>query len=1403
MKTAMRRILAGVILLLTMGLAPTLRAQSNSPVQYLYDDLGRLVRVVDQNGNVATYQYDAVGNLLAITRSALPGSGGLAILGFTPQQGPVGATVTIQGQGFSTTPSGDAVQFNGVAASVTAATTTSLTATVPVGASTGPISVTVGGVTVTSSSSFTVTSLASIALSPAGSTIAAGGTQQFHASGTYGNGTAGDITTSVVWSSSNTSVAAISNAAGSQGLATAGSVSGSTTVTATLGSISGSTSLQVATLSSISVSPQNQSILLGATQQFTAMGTYSNGATQNLTNLVAWSSGNLTAATISDTAGSQGLATAVATGTTNIQAALGSVTGFTNFAVLALSSVAVSATNQSLSVGQVQPFVATARFSDGSSQTVTTSANWSSNNPAVATVSNSSGTQGVIVAVAVGQTSVCASYTAGGATQQGCSTVYVNGISVTPSSASVPKGGTVSFSAQGELNGSTPGTRFCTWSSSNPSVATVNNSGLATAVGIGTTTITASYESMVGSATLTVTPAVPNSLTVTPAMGTILQGGAIQLEASTVMTDGSAGPVVTQEAAWTTSYPTIATVGNAAGSQGLVTGVGLGAVTITASYGSLNSASATLIVTSPTASVFARFAYVANQQDNTISMYTVNPGTGQFRANGYVAELAGSSPAALALDAASRFLFVANSGASNVAVYAVNAANGTLTPVPGSPFSTGPSPSSVATDPTANYVFVVNSGTYPGTVSAFAFDPTTGMLTAVGGSPFAVGSNPKSVAVDPLGNFLYVTNSGSNTISGFTIDPAGGALTPIPGSPFYAGQNPLGVTVDPADKFVLVADAGTTTRHGSSLSLPDGGGGSTGSRAAIAAAGSRVGGSAFAPATGSWSQAEPSEGGLVLVAANGHGDWDVSRPTKPRHGIKGILPKLEAGGGGTAGSGVSVLSINPTTGALSMVLGSPFTTNLYAFSPNSVMVDPTDTFAFAESTGNDSIAMFTIDASSGNLTFVSSVSTGPLPSSMVMDPSGLFLYTTIGEVNNISLFVLFPSAGSLVPLGNLPTRQGPSAIAISAGAAAVKYVPQFAYVAASGGTANGPQGSNNISGFAVDPIAGALSVLSGSPFAEGLFPQFATTDLLGRFLFVANRCSDAACAAYNGSVSAYQIDPVAGLLTPAPGTPFSAGVGPLGAVVDPSGQFAYVANGTDNTISAYSIVPGTSALLVPIPGSVSLSGGVSGKIEALAIDPAGQFLYAATGCPDGSCAGAIYVYEIMLPTGALRSLLYGAYPLPAGLSPSCLVVEPRGEFLYAADSVSGEVLAFATNGGFPTAISGSPFAAGSAPSSITVDPLGRFLYVANTDSNNISAYTIAPGTGVLAPMPASPFAAGSGPLSLAVDVSGSFLYVVNGGDNTVSAFSIDPAYGVLTPVAGSPFLAGTLPVSITTMGKAQ
>ncbi len=78
------------------------------------------------------------------------------ITGFTPTSGEVGASVTINGTNFSTTPANNQVKFGSVTATVTSATATSLTTTVPAGATTGKISVTVNEKTAISTADFTV-----------------------------------------------------------------------------------------------------------------------------------------------------------------------------------------------------------------------------------------------------------------------------------------------------------------------------------------------------------------------------------------------------------------------------------------------------------------------------------------------------------------------------------------------------------------------------------------------------------------------------------------------------------------------------------------------------------------------------------------------------------------------------------------------------------------------------------------------------------------------------------------------------------------------------------------------------------------------------------------------------------------------------------------------------------------------------------------------------------------------------------------------------------------------------------------------------------------------------------------------------------------------------------------------
>lgn len=171
-------------------------------------------------------------------------------------------------------------------------------------------------------SSSSTTTLSSIAVTPEDQSIAANNTLDFTATGKYSDGTNTIITSSVTWSSSNTTVATINTA----GMA-AGVSAGTTTIKATSGSVSGSTTLTVTapTLNSIEIAPATQAINLGATQQFTATGSYSNSTTKDITTSVTWSSSDTTVATISNVSGSNGFAASLAAGAANITATLNGI----------------------------------------------------------------------------------------------------------------------------------------------------------------------------------------------------------------------------------------------------------------------------------------------------------------------------------------------------------------------------------------------------------------------------------------------------------------------------------------------------------------------------------------------------------------------------------------------------------------------------------------------------------------------------------------------------------------------------------------------------------------------------------------------------------------------------------------------------------------------------------------------------------------------------------------------------------------------------------------------------------------------------------------------------------------------------------------------------------------------
>ena len=183
------------------------------------------------------------------------------------------------------------------------------------------ITCSLGGVSGTAS--LTVEALTAITITtPASGSVAENTSIGLVATATLADTTTQNITSSVLWTSSNPAVATMSDASGSFGQA-AGVAPGTVTILATFSGQVGVASLAVtnATVSSITIKPATADIALGSRQAFSATGTFSDGTTEDLGGQVTWSSSDITVAIINNT----GAISTTGTGTTTIEAALGAV----------------------------------------------------------------------------------------------------------------------------------------------------------------------------------------------------------------------------------------------------------------------------------------------------------------------------------------------------------------------------------------------------------------------------------------------------------------------------------------------------------------------------------------------------------------------------------------------------------------------------------------------------------------------------------------------------------------------------------------------------------------------------------------------------------------------------------------------------------------------------------------------------------------------------------------------------------------------------------------------------------------------------------------------------------------------------------------------------------------------
>ncbi len=360
-------------------------------------------------------------------------------------------------------------------------------------------------------------------------------------------------------------------------------------VTATSSGTSDSAAVTVTQVpvATVAVTPAAASTTVGQAVQLTATPRDSTGAPLS-GRTVTWASSNPGVATVNVS----GLVTGAAAGSATITATSETKSGTSaiTITVVPVASVAVSPASASVSAGQAVQLAATPRDTNGitlSGRVVT----WSTSNAAVATVNGS----GLVTGVATGSATI----TATSEGKSGTATVTVNGVpvasvTVSPATASIMVGQTVQLTATPkDANGNVLTGRVVTWTISNAGVATVNGTGLVTALAAGAAIITAACESANGTAAITSTNVPVASVTVSPPTATVTVGQTVQLTATP--RDASGNPLSGRVITWASSSPTVATVN----SGGLVTAPAVGTATITATSEGQSGASAITVTVPP------------------------------------------------------------------------------------------------------------------------------------------------------------------------------------------------------------------------------------------------------------------------------------------------------------------------------------------------------------------------------------------------------------------------------------------------------------------------------------------------------------------------------------------------------------------------------------------------------------------------------------------------------------------------------------------------------------------------------------------------------------------------------------------------------------------------------------
>jgi len=466
----------------------------------------------------------------------------------------------------------------------------------------------------------------SLQVTPAAIDMNVGTQAQLTATGIYTHGsgpaTTENLTDQVTWSSASNDVATVS----STGMVTAtggGMIQITASIPGYTGVLSASSTITVAStgttspngndITKLTITPGSQTVEApGDTATYTVVGTTAAGAQVNLNGTVVWSTSSTQIATVN---ASTGVVTAVGPGSATIEATYTNAdstvaTGTATFTVTGTGStdtdiVSITIIPGAQSVptpGDTATFVAVGTNGSGSVLSMQNLVTWSSSSTQIATVGAATG---IATAVGQGTATITAQFqNADNTIATGTATFTVTGsgttntditqVSIIPTSQTVASpGDTATFTATGTTaSGVTKSLTDLVWNSSSPQIATIDNEGVATAVGQGTTTISAQYTNAdasvaIGTATFSVTGSGPTnnditSITIIPGSQSVPAPG----DTATYVAVGTtaSGATVSLEgiATFSSSSTTIAQVTNEG--SGIVTGEAAGTATITATY---------------------------------------------------------------------------------------------------------------------------------------------------------------------------------------------------------------------------------------------------------------------------------------------------------------------------------------------------------------------------------------------------------------------------------------------------------------------------------------------------------------------------------------------------------------------------------------------------------------------------------------------------------------------------------------------------------------------------------------------------------------------------------------------------------------------------------------------------